>query len=148
MSLIRLLSIGQSLIGVNGQNVRYQMKGQSQLPKFNHPNQSPSSVQNPGSCPGLLRRFKRVVFGWRRPRLPEEGAFRSEKTWVQGTLSLERVRVARNDLRESDLWIVAARNSSALGDQKMTAGRSMGRNLWAAVTQVLRRVVNVARSRV
>jgi len=124
------------------------MKGRSQLPKFSRLDQSPSFVQKPGSSPGLLCRFKGIVSGSRSPRLPEEVASRFEKTWVQGTLSLEQVRVARNDLRDSDLWIVAARNSSALRDQEMTAGRSMGRNLRSAVTGLLQRVVKVGRSRV
>ena len=66
----------------------------------------PSNTQPRPSSPSGL-------FPWRRTSAPKSIGPRSGKSMVQSELSLETVKVVRNDLTDSDLEIVASQNVGA-----------------------------------
>jgi hypothetical protein len=175
MSLLRLLTTGNSLEGVKGTESRYRLTRQRLLPQFgsarnpfssrgnsapvqmeaHSPEDSgakgaseersgiasscerpaagfPSTVQDQaastnGSRQGLeesLRsRVVALLSGWkarvsrlpgRRSGKPEKPAIpRFTKQPVQSELSLDKIKVVRNDLSEADLEVVVARQPSA-----------------------------------
>ena len=72
---------------------------------------------------------------WRRSKPPGRAPNRFAKSMVQGELSLERVKVVRNDLSDSDLEVVPARGAErpakrvadANGSQEAATERTSGR---------------------
>lgn len=80
-------------------------------------------------CAGKLKTW----FGMRREKAPAPVVPRFAKPLVQGELSLERVRVVRNDLSDSDVEIVPARpvatpplDQTAEGPLEKVTGRLFG----------------------
>ncbi len=170
MSLLRLLTTGKSLVGVQSTEVRYRLTRQRLLPNFgpgknpflsrrdaapvqaevalqtsNTGNSAPAANgsmpemarfpvpvfgRNPqggpvfagpgngGSAKGLWRRFAGFLAGWgkkaetlvERPKASEAKPClpRLTKTPVQGELSLDTIKVVRNDLTDADLEVVAS----------------------------------------
>ena len=139
MSLLRLLSAGKSLVGSKDPNTRYEMGDPRAMPKFisaknpfrskekktateqkaampkvptvNCPEPAAEQNQSPSDGPGKLRAGQKLksflgLFSVRRtkPAIPE-----FTRPAVQGELSLDAVRVVRNDLSDADLEIVPAR---------------------------------------
>jgi hypothetical protein len=181
MSLVRLLTAGKSLIGLQAPKTRYHLHTQRPFPQFGsnrnpfrtttRPEQAPaasgSSFQQPPLTPTLSpspgergnnpppvpkiqtdnertgkssdllpnsstteikgnispapniqvpkpRPVSRLGewFGWRRSRATRALGKLSQKALVQGELSLDRVRVVRNDLTDSDLEVVSVRRAA------------------------------------
>lgn len=80
-------------------------------------------------CAGKLKSF----FQMRRQKTPAPAVPRFSKPLIQGELSLERVRVVRNDLSDSDVEIVPARapatptlERTADGSWEKVTGRLFG----------------------
>jgi hypothetical protein len=136
MSLLRLLAAGKSLIGLKQQTKQYRDLGPGALPKFEGKKnvfrsspQSDNSTQPDSSKipaassegsprttpmpqkdshqPAQPTSWRRKVSGlWSiksKPAVP-----RFDKALVQTELSLDRVKVVRNDLLDSDLEVVSA----------------------------------------
>ncbi len=144
MSLLRLLTAGKSLIGLKDSAGRYAVTRQRLLPKFNakHAAASANAVMTgeAGAAPALTGRgaggtrlatakpgeanaqkSSPKLFRWwkSKPALP--GIPRFQKAMVQGELSLDTVKVVRNDLRDSDLELAPGAPARGRGDG---AGRS------------------------
>jgi hypothetical protein len=92
------------------------------------PAQSPTKpaaapVSGPGPVRALRARVGVLLSGWKakltgllaRPRAqkPKSAILRFTKTPVQGELSLDRIKVVRNDLSDADLEVVPAKRSAA-----------------------------------
>ncbi len=137
MSLLRLLTAGKSLVGMEDPAPRYRVTRQRLLPKFGSRKNpfrgasQPGPVQ-PAPAPARARGWRRILLGIdeRAERLAESAGRWKVKldsmlpTWgkkaarpaiarfaklpVQEELSLERIRVVRNDLSDADLEIVVA----------------------------------------
>jgi hypothetical protein len=142
---MRLLALGQSLVGVKDQGKRYQLSQQNQLPKFNVSREP--VVSGPASAMrfGFLGRIK-ARFGGRRLGVVSR-RMQSAKVGeplMRATLSLERVRVVRNDLTESDLVIVPVKAGSASGGERKKDVRPKG--MRAAVIQAVQRLSDTVRS--
>jgi hypothetical protein len=134
MSLVRLLATGRSLVGLHDSESRYRVNSKRLLPKFNDENpfggSVPRTIAGTGvaappahgaaaavpAAPkvsgavelGFFRRSVARLAKWlaRKPPVVRSAIPRFDKGPVQGELSLERVRVVRNDLSDSDLAIV------------------------------------------
>ena len=71
------------------------------------------------SCTGKLKSLLAVG----RRRAPELPAVRASKPMVQAELSLEKVRVVRNDLSDSDLEVVTVKPRAAVSVEEPTDNR-------------------------
>ena len=135
MSLLRLLTAGRSLIGLK-ESARYREAGPRALPKFelkmqpSRPASEPDTSPEPSVAAPLPARgigdaqspsgwFARWAAKWRRPK--SSAIPRFNKPLVQGELSLDRVKVLRNDLSESDLEVVPARTAVTKGPGRSAA---------------------------
>jgi len=80
----------------------------------------------------------RALLPWLRPRAPKPAIPRFAKTMVQGELSLEAVKVVRNDLSDSDLEIVPTKLLPPRVDPKparqVTAEPCAGESSWGRLT--------------
>jgi hypothetical protein len=165
MSLLRLLTAGKSLVGLQAPSSRYLMRERHRLPKFGsdinpfaapppareEPTQTPSDAaprhqryqmspaefaaarlketkKLPASPPAETKwtaaaasetgartqaghwTQKLNPLSWvsRRPAQPRSVIPKFSKTPVQGELSLDKVKVVRNDLSEADVEIITA----------------------------------------
>lgn len=135
MSLLRLLTAGKCLV-TSGGVLRYREAGPAALPKFgsgkhpfggNGPVMPPASAQTPeevasaaeasgpklsGAAPlkptaSSASWWPRWLGSWRRPKRAPIPRFNNPL--VQAELSLDRVKVLRNDLSDSDLEVVPVR---------------------------------------
>ena len=137
MSLLRLLSTGKSLVGLEESNPRYRMGDPRSLPKFGSTNPfqtkkpstqpeqpaTPAATPVPASTPAkkcaagttASKAAASIRAGWwarlrslwgkrRRTSAPAQ----LSRPAIQGELSLDRVKVMRNDLSDADLEVVAA----------------------------------------
>ena len=143
---MRLLAVGQSLIGIKGQGARYQMSEQNQLPKFNVGNQSSACRSNSAGKRCWLGRLKGIVVGWKGVSARNPQITQADKPLVQTTLALGRVRVVRNDLTESDLVVVPVKTRPPVGDPRRGESQSRGKGFRATLTQIAQRVADAARS--
>jgi len=143
---MRLLAVGQSLIGIKGEGARYEMSGQNQLPKFNIGSQSAAGSPGQARKPGLFARLKGVGFGWKGAARRRGETPIADKPLVQTTLALERVRVVRNDLTESDLVIVPVKVRPVSGEPTKPVSPSRGKGLRKALSRMAQRVTDAARS--
>ena len=138
MSLLRLLTAGRSLIGLK-EPARYREAGPRALPKFvgkqqpfgatsgsavaAEPGASASSSTVPVSeISAKPRWFSRWTARWQRPNTSVIPRF--SKPLVQGELSLDRVKVMRNDLSDSDLEVVPAGTSVMSASAKQRPGKA------------------------
>lgn len=109
MSLIRLLAVGRSIIGLKREPARYTMVDQNLLPKFESVKGPPGTVASPpisgtGTGAGLNTR-RRPLFS--SPFISKNGA-KSSRPLVQTELALGEVKVMRNDLSDADVdvqWV-------------------------------------------
>jgi hypothetical protein len=133
MSLVRLLSAGKSLIGFN-ESGRYRVTRQRLLPQFgsvSNPFRSsaeggiptptapapPAAAVAPTGTAETKSQPRRGLGAWvghllarlERPQIRTAPAIAGSRPAVQGELSLDTVRVLRNDLSEADLEVVPAR---------------------------------------
>lgn len=112
MSLIQLLSVGQSLDARRPDAIRYRMRQENLLPDFS---------DKVGCSPGLVRCSGKGASQENPPTLSEpeltgfagrgHGSARLQKPFLgrpsQVELNLERIKVVRNDLAEEDLEFVS-----------------------------------------
>jgi hypothetical protein len=165
MSLVRLLTTGKSLIGLNGDAIRYEMHSRNLLPKFVSPKNpfanttsprvdqptaaiavSPGVIQKMSPAeivaanlketkrlpavaavsartaeplkektPGRLSRWveKMNPLGWCNRRPANKSAVpRFNKAPIQVELSLDKIKVVRNDLSETDVEIVPVKTTA------------------------------------
>ena len=142
MSLLRLLSAGKSWVGSNDSATRYQMGDPRAMPRFGsakNPFAKKQAEQPPTAAPEretpivtppaerpkpapvsreprrpLLGPWIKSCLGWMRRKQPKSQPLIPQlaKRPVQGELSLERVKVVRNDLSDTDLEIVTAKAGS------------------------------------
>lgn len=145
MSLLRLLTAGKSLIGLKESQGRYAVKQHGMLPRFGakdsdspKPNKagdptaadtwaaSPAKATSaaaavpPGACqPAAPSRESKglLLLGWWKPKLKGPAIPRFHRPMVQGELSLDSVKVVRNDLRDSDLE-VTTRVTKSVGPER------------------------------
>lgn len=104
MSLLRLLSIGRSLMGLSKEPVRYRME-QNFLPRFEAAKEGEvGTTAAPVSSSGRRSFFQSRFSGQNRPR--------STRSWVQGELALGSIKVVRNDLSEADVELVPVKAGS------------------------------------
>lgn len=109
MSLIRLLAMGRSIIGLKREPARYTMVEQNLLPKFESVKGPPGTVASPpisgtGTGAGLNTR-RRPLFS--SAFITKNGA-KSSRPLVQTELALGEVKVMRNDLSDADVdvqWV-------------------------------------------
>ena len=122
MSLLRLLAVGKSLIGL-GSPTPYKMTEANLLPKFGElpahstvsagqPVKKPSLALSTGFAPAvpivpatLPARKSNLLFA----ALANSSAQKSARKLVQAELSLGQIRVVRNDLQDSDLEVVSTK---------------------------------------
>lgn len=104
MSLLRLLSIGRSLIGLKQEPIKYKLE-QNFLPKFEAAKERNGGSDSASESGGRRRSF------FHNPFLSRNRA-RSTRSWVQCELALESVRVMRNDLSDADVELVPVRGGA------------------------------------
>lgn len=156
MRLMRWLSAGKSLVGMRENVGRYQMTHERLLPDFrvDRPrsaaaaqtlspteevpvqktvmNSEMKTTQAAGQCAGIWQR----VMNFFNELLPRRkvATGNSGQPVVQGELSLDSVKVMRNDLSDSDLEVVTRRpvperpmiGRNAVATLKQTAGELIG----------------------
>lgn len=162
MSWLRLLSTGKSLIGIRERKTRYQLNRERVLPEFcarKNPfrDAAPASggrvdvrpvpsaglgaagsAAAPASevVPGLLRRL--CNFSWRRAgKRPKPAVPRFGHGPIQTELSLDKIKVMRNDLSDTDVEVVQApqRPVPAGGAAAVSMARpAVPANAWQRVT--------------
>jgi hypothetical protein len=146
MSVMRLLALGQSLIGIKGQGAQYQISEQNRLPKFNVGNRASVSAPSLAGKRGLFDRSEGVAYGWKGYLFRRSQTPKADQPLVQATLSLERVQVVRNDLTESDLVIVPVKALPAPRDRTKTDKLSRSKGVRTAATRLAQRVTDAARA--
>lgn len=129
MSLARLLTAAKALTTFNESPTAYRVRRAALLPKFGatkNPFNSEKQVeaantQDPPAAASAVHRNVRWSFWWWRRRdgtkeirvegkskiQPKAGPPRGARTPSQGELLLDHVKVVRNDLRDSDVDILA-----------------------------------------
>jgi hypothetical protein len=130
MKLLRLLRTGRSFVG-SSDTARYQMGDSRAMPVFEGKVESakPRAVEATvntqlsgkqcavssrcGWFGRLMGKFARVSSKEKKPAIPQ-----FNKPAVQGELSLERVKVVRNDLSDTDLEVVPAKAAATAGANK------------------------------
>jgi hypothetical protein len=139
MSLLQLLTVGQSLVNYKDQLSPYRITRDIRLPKFGPATQSgPASAPPPGLKAGVRDRLTACAETPATPAAskplgrwdlkPKSGRISSPEAMPcvnsaaarlrQGELALDQVKVVRNDLRESDIVVVRAEPP----DSAQTAG--------------------------
>lgn len=148
MSLVRLLSAAKALTRFSEQPTAYRVRRGALLPKFGLPSdpfafgQTAETVRTPeqvvvapvaggkagGSIwPWKLRRRREQPFSAARPPLPSNARQAGSVLGpVQCELSLENVKVIRNDLRESDVDVVARAGGTEAGRPPMASSLRLG----------------------
>jgi hypothetical protein len=130
MSLLQLMSTGRSWVRITDGEPRYQVTRQKLLPRFNSKKNPFRATAQPAAAPATVAQpiaAKPVshpaggskIRGWlarmtaklgslfARPPKPVKAAIPAfSKTSLQGELSLDHVKVMRNDLSDTDLEIV------------------------------------------
>ena len=204
MSLLRLLAVGKSLVGMRDAETRYRVTGQRLLPQFgagrnpfsntgkaepaqpgprspgdHKPDGVPQEIRSnpplsgeqeaaprsslegwampqntsPQRVSGVLRRRRDALLDeWktklaellakRRCKAAKPAIPRFTKPPVQGELSLDRIKVVRNDLSDADLEVVPAKppTAPAMRAVEKAAGAE---NAWGRVTA---RVLGVSKT--
>jgi hypothetical protein len=161
---MRLLSVSQSIVIPNRDGPRYKFRQESSSLKFGR-NPMPASKagksipQQQHQRAALISPVKSSTrSSWSTSLASEsEGPRRSHfadfsrrsspgSTFVQGELLLEKVRVARNDLSETDLEIVPAQSKAPVGSGKLETKRP--RHQWWRwiCLQNASRLINAARA--
>lgn len=77
--------------------------------------------------------WSKMLF-WRRPKPVRQAVPRFSKPMVQGELSLEGVRVVRNDLSDSDLEIIRVAPAPVVQPAAAPVGRDQSESAWGRVT--------------
>ena len=139
MSLMRLLSLGQSIVTPDRPGPRYKIRQQSYLPKFDGKPRDVSvavkplfqqgdpraglnlPVKTPQRPPWLTSHASKVKRPGRNQFAGHSLRSSAASTFVQGELMLENVKVARNDLSETDLEIVPAKSKARSAGAKSEA---------------------------
>ncbi len=168
MSLMRLLTAGKSLVGIRETQSRYRVTDHRLLPKFvskanpfratTMPGPAPAGsetaqpgaanptpigggVEQSGAAAGGARNWLarvRQLMGSQRPSRTQSAIPRFNKPMVQVELSLESVKVVRNDLSDSDLEVVPSRAAqpppSKAPPQRPEAEEAQAEPAWARVT--------------
>jgi hypothetical protein len=130
MSLLQLMSTGRSWKGFTDGEPRYEVTHQKLLPKFNSKKNPFRATAQPAAAPATVAQAAAAkpvshpaggskLRGWlarmtaklgslfARPPKPVKAAIPAfPKTSLQGELSLDHVKVMRNDLSDTDLEIV------------------------------------------
>jgi hypothetical protein len=178
MSLVKLLTSGRSLIGIDNTASRYKMRERNMLPKFGASRnpfaareESPKSPAPQSSAPaaspelaplprpaakaGDSRGPTRAAVlpkagewigrcadkinpaAWWQARKPamKSVARKPDRRPVQTELSLDQVKVARNDLSDADVEVVTARPAAKSGAERMTPAPASGTGVTAEVRQ-------------
>lgn len=84
---------------------------------------APAAARKPWNLAGRLAGWGRGVRGWlprRQPKAPKSAIPRLQKPPVQTELSLDRIKVMRNDLSDADLEIVPAGPTRPTSQQART----------------------------
>jgi hypothetical protein len=113
------------------------------------PRRGPQGVATPASCSpkrfgeGLRRRTAALLAGWkmkmmgvlakRRRKATNPAIPRFTEPPVQGELSLDRIKVVRNDLSDADLEVIPARPPTA-PVTRANAGAARTESAWGRVT--------------
>ena len=98
MSLVRLLAAGRSVMGLRKNVSPYRLTDQRLLPTFgSNKGSGPKPDGQPGAC--------------------------LSPSPVQGELRLERVKVVRNDLSDSDIELINLRPKDAAAEPKQAESR-------------------------
>jgi len=150
MSLVRLLTAGKSLVGIQDSKSRYRSVDPRALPKFGsekkvntekvntdvarengaRPSVAKSSVKsskpNVAKTPAAAAREEERGSGWisqwgtklsslvsQKPRPARSAIPRLNGLAVQGELSLDNIKVVRNDLSDADLEVVTRKMAPA-----------------------------------
>ncbi len=126
MSLMRLLMTGKSWVGLKDSAARYQMTDSRAMPKFGQQprsrSQEPREAKDKGAPIKQPAAQNKGEWGWDFVRGLRQlfgsilrGSARSAKVVprfntapVQGELTLDRIKVVRNDLSDADLEVVPA----------------------------------------
>ena len=148
MSLARLLTAAKALTRFNESPTAYRVRRAALLPKFGAasdpfasekkadaatvPAQLAAAPVVGGSArrtfwPWRLRSGKQEVSDDAKPALlPRAGPTRAARTPVQGELTLDNVRVVRNDLRDADVDIVARTGGTQPGRPAVATNLMLG----------------------
>jgi hypothetical protein len=111
MSMVRLLTAGKSLVGSKDLTIRYQMTDPRAMPRFGSAKTKKASA--PPAAPAKRVDWLSRIVGKVTPLLARSRTRpakitlqRLAKSPVQGELSLDKVKVVRNDLSDADVEIV------------------------------------------
>jgi hypothetical protein len=112
-------------------------------PAVSIPQKTADKRELPGS-----RGFRWIAsLPWMRPKVEKPAIPRLTKSMVQGELSLDAVRVVRNDLSDTDLEIVPAKRTEAIVEPKTACPTvpvaALRQNTW---DQVAGRIVGAGKS--
>jgi hypothetical protein len=148
MSLARLLTAAKALTTFNESPTAYRVRRAALLPKFSGTGDpfasgkktEPAGVAAQSATPAIASGSARTsIWPWklpsrrnnrssdvRPPFQPNAGSARAARTPVQGELSLEKVKVIRNDLRESDVDVVARAGGTETSRPPMASSLMLG----------------------
>jgi len=148
MSLARLLTAAKALTKFSESPTAYRMRRAALLPKFggvNDPFASETEADaanvptQVSAAPVASGRVRRMLWPWKLRSgkqevhgdaklalLPKAGPTRAAPTPVQGELTLDNVRVVRNDLRDSDVDIVARTGGTQPGRPAVATNLMLG----------------------
>lgn len=116
MSLLRLLSMGRSLVGLKQEPTKYKLE-QNFLPKFES-----AKGKNGGSAAASIAPVRRRSF-FQNP-FPSRNRPKSNRSWVQCELALSSIKVMRNDLSEADVELIPVRAGSKRGSDEDNSSRA------------------------
>lgn len=93
--------------------------------------ESATEIKEPGKAPAPIRRTSalRAFLLWRRVKKTNTQTAHKGRPLVQAELSLETVKVVRNDLSESDLEVVRVGDKPAVPEKLFTCPRPKPRPL-------------------
>ena len=150
MSLLRLLTAGKSLVGLKREAKQYRDLGPRALPKFegktklfrsspqvgtvekDSPSTSAASQETCGSAPARPQqkpgrtsqaRSWSAKWAWLWRRKTKASVPRFDKAPVQTELSLDQVKVVRNDLTDSDLEVVPVARPAAKAQETILSAK-------------------------
>jgi hypothetical protein len=141
MSLMRLLAAGKSLVGGRDAAGRYRLSKHAALPKF-ITSKKPFAVARVEARPPrpvipqkpprpvrpLIQKLNPLSFLAAVKLAPKPAHTAFPKAPVQGVLSLDKVKVVRNDLSDADLEVVPVKSSVARqGGERTLAAVSTGK---------------------
>ena len=161
MSLIKLLFVGRSFAGAKDEASRYKLTDQTLLPKFTDTKASLPAVAAPlpldsspakslpatSSTPSVVKRAASLgesLSGWFQ-RKPASSKPRVVPGFVQGELSLAKVKVVRNDLIDADVVVIPVRVMGQPAEASVEQASKTSRT-GAGWTQLADRVLGAARS--